>query len=62
MPTPRPSALSDTRPTPRQDPGLTVVNQTRAKHHRAPLQVSAAAARLALAHSLAMAHQQRVSP
>ena len=56
------SALSDTRPTPRQDPGLTVVNQTRAKHHRAPLQVSAAAARLALAHSLAMAHQQRVFP
>lgn len=56
------SALSDTGPALKQDLGLTAVNQTRARHHRAPLEMSAAAARLALAHSRAMAHQQRVFP
>ena len=54
------SALGDAQPASQHDLGLSVVNQTRAKHHRAPLGVSAVAARLALAHSLAMAHQQRV--
>ncbi len=57
---PTQSALGDTRPAPKQDPGLTVVNQTRAKHHLAPLGMSAAAARLAVAHSRAMAQQRRV--
>lgn len=54
------SALGDAQPASRHDLGLSVVNQTRAKHHRAPLGASAVAARLALAHSLDMAHQQRV--
>lgn len=57
------------RPTPvpsrtavgsRGDPGLIVVNQVRARQYRPLLASSTAAVRLARAHSLAMAQQQRV--
>jgi uncharacterized protein YkwD len=42
------------------DPGLIVVNKTRANKHRPPLVSSSAAVHLARAHSLDMAREQRV--
>ena len=55
-----PQAPSRSAVASRPDPGLIVVNQTRARRHRPLLESSSAAARLARAHSLEMAHRQRV--
>jgi hypothetical protein len=58
---PRPtSAASRSAAASRLDPGLIVVNQARARRHRPLLESSSAAVRLARAHSLEMAHRQRV--
>jgi uncharacterized protein YkwD len=53
------SGHSHSRAAAPADPGLTAINQIRAKKHRAQLTASPAAARLALTHSLAMAHRGR---
>lgn len=52
-------APSHSRAADRADPGLTAINKIRVKKHRAQLTASPAATRLALAHSLAMAHRGR---
>ena len=55
---PRPAHSNHTAAVP--DPGLAVINRAREDHGLPPLRYSAAAARLARLHSLAMAHGRRV--
>lgn len=51
---------SQSHPAARADPGLLVINRSRAKKHQPPLASSSAAARLALTHSQDMSRKGRV--